>query len=113
MRRVSRRVVERRVHAEGEPVAFLEDLIDFVFCPLSESRRPAGAQGAPALRTALFFGTGLPACEAHGMALDVLQRIRDGEETPDQMPGINGAVVDGLFHVWNGWWSWRSWRMHA
>ena len=35
------------------------------------------------------------------MARDVLQGIRDGEETADQMPGIDGAVVDGLLH-WNG-----------
>ena len=36
------------------------------------------------------------------LARDVLQGIRDGEETADQMPGIDGAVVDGLFLVGTG-----------
>ena len=97
----------------GEPVAFFEDLVDLVVWPLAESRRPAGAQGAPAFRTALLVGTGLPAREAHRLARDVLQCIRDGEETADQRPGIDGAIVDGLIHVWNGWRNWRGGRMQA
>ena len=83
-------------------MALFQDLVDLVVCPLAESRRPAGAQGAPALRTALFLGTGLPGGEPHGVARDVLESIRGGEETADQRPGIDHAVVDGLFHVWNG-----------
>ena len=81
-------------HLAGEPVAFFQDLVDLVDRPLAESGRPADAQGAPALRTALFFGPGPPEREAHGLARDVLQCIGDGEETADQRPGIDGAVVD-------------------
>ena len=36
------------------------------------------------------------------MARDVLQGIRGGEETSDQMPGIDGAVVDTLLLLRNG-----------
>ena len=64
--------------------------------PLAETRRPAGAQGAPALRPALFLGTGLPECEPHGVARDVLHCIHDGQEAADQVPGIDHAVVDFL-----------------
>ena len=80
-----RRVVERRVSLEREPVALFEDLVDLVLCPLAEARRPAGAQRAPALRPALFFGLGLPACEPHRVAGDVLQCIDRGEEAADQI----------------------------
>ena len=99
-----RRIVEFRLRIAGEPVALLEDLVDFVNEPLAESGRAARAQGAPALGTALFFGAGLPEREPHGMALDVLQCIHDGVEAADQVRGIDGAVVDALFHFWSGWW---------
>ena len=75
-------------------MALFQDLVDLVLGPLAESRRPAGAQGAPALRPALFLGTGLPECEPHGMARDVLNRIHDGHEAADQVRRTDGAVVD-------------------
>ena len=93
---ILRRVVELRVSIAGEPVALFEDLIDLVNVALAVTRRSPGAQGTPALRPALLFGLGLPACEPHGMALDVLQCIHDGQETTDQVLGIDGAVIDGF-----------------
>ena len=81
---------------EREPVALVEDLVELVVCPLAETRRPARAQRAPALGTALFIGTGLPACEPHGVARDVLQGIDRGEEAADQVRGTDHAVLDGL-----------------
>jgi hypothetical protein len=38
------RRVELRLHIAGEPVAFDQDLVDFMDLPLAESRRLAGAQ---------------------------------------------------------------------
>ena len=42
------------------------------------------------------------------MALDVLQCIIDGEHAADQVPGIDGIVVDWGFLLDNGCrWCWR------
>ena len=54
---------------------------------------------------ALFDGPGSPAREAHGLARYIFERVHDGEETAAQMPGIDGAVVDGVFLLDNRrWW---------
>ena len=90
-----RRVVEFRLRIAGEPVTLFEDLVDLVNCPLAEARRPARAQRAPAFRTALFLGTGLPEREPHRVAGDVLNRIHDGHQAADEMGSTDHAVIDG------------------
>ncbi len=54
-----RRVVELRHRVSGEPVAFFQDLVDFVLCPLSESGRPAGAQGLDRFAAGALLWAGL------------------------------------------------------
>ena len=79
-----------------EPVAVFQDLVDFVGRSDAPARRPAEAQGRGTPRAALLDGLGLPARIAHGMALDVFQRIRHGEETAAQTDGTDGAVIDRI-----------------
>ena len=76
-----RRVVKRRVSEPREPVALFQERVDLVAVLLAVAWRPAGTQGTPALRTALLFGTGLPACEPQsGIIAKIGQRqARDGD----------------------------------
>jgi hypothetical protein len=44
---------------------------------------------------ALLEGPGSPACETYSLARYISQCIRDGDETADERPGIDGVVIDG------------------
>src|SRR5262245_9204351 len=92
--------MELRLRSSGEPVAFLQDLIDFVLVPLAESRWPAEAQGRFSLRMAILDGRVTPARIALRLARDVSKCRHYGEEPATQMPGIDGAVVDFFYDNW-------------
>src|SRR5690606_14664557 len=47
-----------------------------------------------------LLGAGLPACEPHRMAGDVLHRVHDGDEAADQVRGTDHAVVPGIYLGW-------------
>ena len=71
-----RRVVEFGVPEAGEPVAFLEDLVDLVDGAPAVAGRTAGPQRAPALRPALCLGPGL----TRPSSLDRRVKPADGEK---------------------------------